>query len=54
MYKYFEATFKFTLNYTMRVPLLPLVQVAQSVTTRAVNRGVVSSNPGSANFLSDV
>ena len=27
--------------------------VAQSVATRAVNPGVVSSNPGSANFLSD-
>ena len=25
----------------------------QSVDTRAVNPGVVSSNPGSANFLSD-
>ena len=27
--------------------------VAQSVATRAVNPGVVSSNPGSANFLSE-
>ena len=27
--------------------------VAQSVATRAVNPGDVSSNPGSANFLSD-
>ena len=27
--------------------------VAQSVATWAVNPGVVSSNPGSANFLSD-
>ena len=27
--------------------------VAQSVAMRAVNPGVVSSNPGSANFLSD-
>ena len=34
-------------------PVESRAPVAQSVATRAVNPGVVSSNPGSANFLSD-
>ena len=43
-----EVTLLVAIVRSCRVP------VAQSVTTRAVNPGVVSSNTGSANFLSDV
>ena len=45
--------FYFVTSFLLQM-FLHRVPVAQSLETRAVNPGVVSSNPSSANFLSNV